>query len=625
MTPALNADLISELVRALLRDDPETFELTLAVRRADLPEDVITVFREAAKAFAASSRRRALLQAVMDSATDLAALQRTGPLVARIVQRTRALIGSDMAYLSLNDSETDETYIIESDGVATEEFRRLRLPLGTGLLGAIATSNGPSQTSDYHASRAFKRTEDIDSVVSAEGAKSFLGAPIRFSDHVRGALMVANRSAYEFTAVQVETVEALARIAAVGYNNARQFEGLTQSVDRLQTLLEEREAEVRQLVRRSKADELILNSLSSWQRQRDFVAQLAELLGCELWILDSESQTLPLGFPPEFENKANNLTKTSFKLRAPASAEVTSLDGTSRTMTVMAAAGESYPMGSLVALGRMAPEDDGILLRAGHSLAAQMQIKRSAAEFAYRAQGELIEDIASGRPQRDELTIIEDLHSQGLSPLQLACVVIETDPNQQAAALKILRRKLTKVGIVAPHEGHICCVLNSAEPENFARTLINSLSKLPGSVSAGVAGPTDLPTNFGSVHRSAAIFCHAMTVLGKREVGCQATLGSIGLLLSVGGRKAVLEMIDAQLGKLLRYDEERNGQLVPTALAFMDSNFNIPRTAESLFIHVNTVRQRIERIDEILGSDWRSGQSALDYHISLRVWTMWQE
>lgn len=43
-----------------------------------------------------------------------------------------------MTYLSLNDEEEGASYMRVTDGALTAEFRRLRLPLGTGLLGLVA-------------------------------------------------------------------------------------------------------------------------------------------------------------------------------------------------------------------------------------------------------------------------------------------------------------------------------------------------------------------------------------------------------------------------------------------------------------------------------------------------------
>ena len=42
-----------------------------------------------------------------------------------------------------------------TDGALTPEFRRLRLPLGTGLLGLVAQTGEPYYTEDYQSDPRF--------------------------------------------------------------------------------------------------------------------------------------------------------------------------------------------------------------------------------------------------------------------------------------------------------------------------------------------------------------------------------------------------------------------------------------------------------------------------------------
>ncbi|MBB1014142.1 PucR family transcriptional regulator, partial [Dietzia schimae] len=42
-------------------------------------------------------------------------------------------------------------------------------------------------------------------------------------------------------------------------------------------------------------------------------------------------------------------------------------------------------------------------------------------------------------------------------------------------------------------------------------------------------------------------------------------------------------------------------------------------TAERLFVHVNTVYQRLDRLDQVLGTGWRRGDRALELRLALRL------
>jgi DNA-binding PucR family transcriptional regulator len=56
-------------------------------------------------------------------------------------------------------------------------------------------------------------------------------------------------------------------------------------------------------------------------------------------------------------------------------------------------------------------------------------------------------------------------------------------------------------------------------------------------------------------------------------------------------------------------------------LTYFDSNQNAKVTAQRLQIHVNTVRQRLATIEDLLGH-WGSASRALEIHIALRLWSL---
>jgi len=72
------------------------------------------------------------------------------------------------------------------------------------------------------------------------------------------------------------------------------------------------------------------------------------------------------------------------------------------------------------------------------------------------------------------------------------------------------------------------------------------------------------------------------------------------------------------LGKVLDYDERHDAGLVATLEAFMSCSGSWSRTAEALHLHVNTVRYRIERVEELTGRDLSRLEDRLDLFLALR-------
>ena len=112
--------------------------------------------------------REAELTALYETARDLTAIRELDTILAAIVRRARQLLNADMTYLSLNDEAEGASYMKVTDGALTQEFRSLRLPLGTGLLGLVAQTGAPYFTEDYQADERFVHRGYIDEAVAGE-------------------------------------------------------------------------------------------------------------------------------------------------------------------------------------------------------------------------------------------------------------------------------------------------------------------------------------------------------------------------------------------------------------------------------------------------------------------------
>jgi DNA-binding PucR family transcriptional regulator len=59
------------------------------------------------------------------------------------------------------------------------------------------------------------------------------------------------------------------------------------------------------------------------------------------------------------------------------------------------------------------------------------------------------------------------------------------------------------------------------------------------------------------------------------------------------------------VGKLAEYDAQRGAQLLATLEEFLRRHGSISATSEALYVHPNTLRQRLRRIGELSGLDLR--------------------
>lgn len=92
----------------------------------------------------------------------------------------------------------------------------------------------------------------------------------------------------------------------------------------------------------------------------------------------------------------------------------------------------------------------------------------------------------------------------------------------------------------------------------------------------------------------------------------------LSAMLLRGDGEARSSLHAAVLAPLLAYDEEHGSDLVGTLDVFLSSNGQWAASAAALGVHVNTVRYRLARIEEITGRSLGSMADRVDFYVALR-------
>ena len=90
------------------------------------------------------------------------------------------------------------------------------------------------------------------------------------------------------------------------------------------------------------------------------------------------------------------------------------------------------------------------------------------------------------------------------------------------------------------------------------------------------------------------------------------------LLASVPG-SVLRSFRDRLLGPLVAYDERHRAELLPTLREFLACSGSWHACAATMYVHVNTVRYRIRRIEELTGRDLSSLDDQVDFFLALRI------
>jgi purine catabolism regulator len=97
-------------------------------------------------------------------------------------------------------------------------------------------------------------------------------------------------------------------------------------------------------------------------------------------------------------------------------------------------------------------------------------------------------------------------------------------------------------------------------------------------------------------------------------------MGVYQLLTEMENLPMARQFCDQVIGLLVEYDESHSSNLVQTIDAYFDHHGNISQTAETLFIHRNTLLYRLDRIQELTGQNLDNPNDRLALQLALKLW-----
>ena len=130
---------------------------------------------------------------------------------------------------------------------------------------------------------------------------------------------------------------------------------------------------------------------------------------------------------------------------------------------------------------------------------------------------------------------------------------------------------------------------------------------------AGALHEAQSARRLAEVRASAAETALAVSVVTSDEVASHELL-----LASVPG-SVLRSFTERLLGPLLAYDERHKAELLPTLREFLACSGSWNACAATMYVHVNTVRYRIRRIEELTGRDLSRLDDQVDFFLALRI------
>jgi hypothetical protein len=278
------------------------------------------------------------------------------------------------------------------------------------------------------------------------------------------------------------------------------------------------------------------------------------------------------------------------------------------------------------------PEWPAEVVDAVGELASFAALERSRHTEARRIARDIADDmfrlLEAGHGGGPDITL--RLRQAGLNPVGEFTAVTtgfsEERPDLTETSVALLEDAVAGLGpaiVGCTESGHAAALLPATAAEAVAGTLRTSLSRLipalgSGRLVAGVSLPTGTDALAGAFRQARRAMGLARLRPGAVQVVSDAEVTSHTALLATvpdDVRRAFAARI---LDPIVDYDTRNGSGLLETLTVYLDNSGSWSRVADQLHLHVNTVRYRIGRVEELTGRDLGRFEDRVDLFLALR-------
>lgn len=571
--------------------------------------------------------------------------------LTEIVKLAAENVNAKYAWLSLVKKETKFLSPDAFVGLDLEYLNRISVTIddsitAKGPSGKAIKTKSPQLVPDTQVDPDFAPWRDLTAQL---GYRSILAVPILFNDTAIGMITVYSSSVNAFSVEDIEILQAFANFSAVIINHACLFDEFEQKLRDEQRMYRQVESQNQLLEHSQKINRELSSLLLSRQSIDEIVDSVAGILhnpilmkdrmGVLSWKSDSVANDAPFNKHPDFTaDKMISLEQQPILLSA------NSGKGYHYDQLIGSIIMENEVWGyiSIVEAERKISEVDWMVLdKAAMIMATALEKEKSKFEIEQQMGCGFLANLCDQEKPNKE--IIKQGAYLGFD-LQKSfySIVIDLDNSkiQNSSGQKLIKLQAIKSlkdyldsyfgSSLLTWDERVVVILvkqGSAPLEgNLMNGLVNAIRQYlnPINQKAGVT-----IVNCGLLHGISDFqraFLEAVDLIELAQI-----LDRPGELFSINdlnmyfliykmykkeGLAWLENLVQGQLGKLLKYD--RSEMLIETLTRFMETDKQIQRTAEKLFIHTNTMSYRLKKVEELLGVSLESLDTSEKIFFALR-------
>lgn len=219
-------------------------------------------------------------------------------------------------------------------------------------------------------------------------------------------------------------------------------------------------------------------------------------------------------------------------------------------------------------------------------------------------------------PDKNYCAIVVDIDDFGRhaknNSMSIEESVTEIKQNIEIIILSIMNKQRKKVLNVMYRDSIIIMFplnRNSINENTYldsAEEILKSVKEKMGNltVSVGIGNVFCKLKDFKKSVNQAQKALNIIRIFGeKNTIKLYKKLGIYRIFFETANHKEMKEIYYETLGKLIEYDNKNQSSMLKTLETYVFEGTNIGRAADKMFIHRNTMKYRMNRIQEILGYD----------------------
>ncbi|TWD77217.1 sugar diacid utilization regulator [Variovorax beijingensis] len=583
-----------------------------------------------------SQQRESGMLAVIESARDLSSRLDLKELLRAIVSRARNMLGSQVAWISAYDTALGAFHVLATDGALAGGTGQMVARNDLGIVSVVLKTRLPFTTSDYLNDTRFAHDATLDATFRDEGVAAVVGVPLLWEGEVIGMLFVADRYHRTHTAHNISILSTLATHAAVAIKNAKAFEQASAALASAEAAHAALEHHSRKVQAAAEAHEQMTTLLARGASLGALCEAVAALMEGSVLVLDEAAQVIARGAAPGYASEAATGYEPHGGHSSNLARALRHSRQVGRSVVAYESGGETCHASAVIAgheiLGSVllfrSGELDEMAVRTferGCAMVGIVLLARERMEASQsRDQSALLRALVS--PVQDDLPVLCERAARFGLDLSQPCTLLMVDLGDPLASHLARRLRATKdlpQAVFDETDGVLTVLCTTTQAADARRILTdlaraNADGRLRGILSRPVPEPAGLPAAF-SVLRRALPVLRRLGVQGR--IVAQNEMALYSTLFETHDKESLAAFLQATIGTLTAHDDKRGSELTATLLAYFDSSQNATAAAQRLGIHVNTMRQRLITIEDLIGH-FGDATRSLELHVALRLWNL---